>query len=233
VPSLRRRHDGRTVLDTRDGHGVTAWAAPSASCRSAWSPQRRHHDRPRHGAPAAAFPHQRHRPARTSTRVSVHRFSPAPGRTSDRFDTHPTRHPCCPDHPRLPSAPPPPAEAAQPAEPGARPIGAARSPTCATASMSIGSPMSSIGPLGARLARPRRRAPHPAPVMIQPLELAGRALPGRASRRKHGSGRRRLSLANPREHEIGHNVLHGQWDWLAIPTSTRATGTGTMCPADQ
>jgi linoleoyl-CoA desaturase len=30
--------------------------------------------------------------------------------------------------------------------------------------------------------------------------------------------------------EIGHNVMHGQWDWMRDPRSTPPPGSGTTCP---
>ncbi len=42
------------------------------------------------------------------------------------------------------------------------------------------------------------------------------------------AGTASLSIAKILENmEIGHNVMHGQWDWMNDPTSTPRTGTGT------
>src|SRR3954451_11509699 len=66
------------------------------------------------------------------------------------------------------------------------------------------------------------------------LDVAGRLIIG-CSRSRAGwaLGTATLAYAKSIENmEISHNLLHGQWDWMNDPESTRARGSGTWsgCP---
>ena len=145
------------------------------------------------------------------------------------------------DHPHVsPSAPPPPAEATRnPPEPGARPIDAAAIPNVRNGvdvdrladelDRVRAEVLASLGPDDERYIRRL--------VMIQRrLELAGRALLwAGVAPPAWIAGVGALSLAKILENmEIGHNVLHGQWDWLGDPDiNSRDWDWDNVCPADQ
>jgi len=64
------------------------------------------------------------------------------------------------------------------------------------------------------------------------LEISGRALL-LMGRKKPAwiAGTTLLSLAKILENmELGHNILHGQWDWMRDPTFTPPPGNGTSSP---
>src|SRR6201996_4997892 len=68
------------------------------------------------------------------------------------------------------------------------------------------------------------------------LEIAGRVLLAASSRRSAWwAGTLTLSVAKIVENmEIGHNVMHGQWDWMNDPEIHSSTWEwDTMQPADQ
>ncbi len=61
------------------------------------------------------------------------------------------------------------------------------------------------------------------------LEVAGRVLLAASSRRSAWwAGTLTLGVAKIIENmEIGHNVMHGQWDWMNDPRFTPRRGSGT------
>ncbi len=67
------------------------------------------------------------------------------------------------------------------------------------------------------------------------LELTGRALLAGSSKRAYWwAGASTLGVAKIIENmEIGHNVMHGQWDWMNDPEIHSSTWEWDMCGASK
>ena len=85
----------------------------------------------------------------------------------------------------------------------------------------LGVELDAIRPVGHRHPRRRRRGVHPQghrPPSASSSSAAAPCCSSRCSRRPGSSARPASSVAKIIENmEIGHNVMHGQWDWMRDP----------------